>query len=276
MFTDGLKHKVIEVKQGAINAEILRTIRSLGKSIDASEFKNLLRNMDDHYLKQFERAFNQTLRAAEITTIIRNDSGYDSRTGRHVEIGDSNAPRRKYYDIMFHMFDELNQRNWAYNIIDDCLLIGMYRGEKRYLGAELLKTLMQKQFEKNYPVFDYMGSFLAPAIEPIFLKPFDKQIIFDIAFGRIKVFLSLHFDKLFDVFASRGIHAKWLSRSETAKLKKSGHDVLSLHNQAIAIKSRSLDLVLGDIFLGDILYNNVYPSSVVETYASAKYKTNNT
>lgn len=100
--------------------------------------------------------------------------------------------------------------------------------------------------------------------KPLFYLPFPKQFIFDILFGRVKLYFMVDIDKYMSLFEQFGLKAEWLTRGETMKIienhKRSGLFI----NKNRAIKVTSVEsnesMYLNNGIFGKLYFEHVCPS----------------
>ena len=137
--------------------------------------------------------------------------------------------------MWIEMFEQLKISNlFSYDVIDDCLHVGIYKGAFRFLGEEILKGLAEQK-TKNYIIQDIRGV-LNSLNRPLFFMPFPKEFIFDILFGRVNFLMLLDLDAFMELFNKLGYKAEWATRKETMKAVESySKDIFKLDNKGIKI-----------------------------------------
>ncbi|KAF5043986.1 hypothetical protein DSECCO2_496480 [anaerobic digester metagenome] len=146
-------------------------------------------------------------------------------------------------------------------------MIGAYRNKFLPVADCAIRELIKEQTKKNYPVFDFIQNLRIPITEPIFTKPLIDEHKFDIVFGNARIIMALDFDKVIEVFNDLGVIARWLSKKETHKYKESKTSgLLIIDNQAIGLKYKWFDSILGDAFVTKIISDNMTPFSAILEY----------
>jgi arsenate reductase-like glutaredoxin family protein len=154
-------------------------------------------------------------------------------------------------------------------------MIGCYKRLMKREGASLLSSLAQTLFGNNVITVNFRDGLREPMCEPIFLKQFREEDIFDIIFNRASVSFVLNLDRVIESFRERGAKASWLSSEETSKLiqqSKSKYErpfVFKATNRVIAVENEEWSLYVGDGSLRRIFFDSVLPSSVVSMLLDA-------
>jgi len=176
----GKELEVVEVKEGEVNHRILHVLDDLmakEKTMEEviGEFKG-----DPKALEQLERNLKQYGKTLSTLEILKNDKGEDEQ-GRQVNIITPEEETPLFDDRLAAMYDKLQENGtWAYENIDGCLHIGMYKGQFRAGGHIILEGLA-KQHGGPYFLFDYV-SILKSLHKPLFVLPFTREFIFDLMF----------------------------------------------------------------------------------------------
>ena len=139
----------------------------------------------------------------------------------------------------------------------------MYKGPFRFLGANILLSMYNKP-DSNYSAMD-MFKITESVNKPIFFLPFEKEFIFDILFGRIKLLFILDLDDYMKVFSTVGYKAEWGSTKETTQAKeiinKRVSGMLVHKNRGIKIKvDEANDIWVFNGSLLKIFFEQIYPS----------------
>src|SRR5690606_13146336 len=123
---DGLG--IVELKEGEMNAKIQQFFKEFSEDAEAAKIK-YRDEFDEHALNQMDRMLKQELRALNATHVINNDKGIDPRTGGNITVNTPTQHIENYYDVLYRMEKDLGEKNWEYDVVDECLHIGFYQGE---------------------------------------------------------------------------------------------------------------------------------------------------
>ena len=260
--------KIIEVKEGKKNLEALQIVKNeLMSEGDELSLANLKQVYDPYLMGQVNRIRKQIAKGNRVREIINTGKGQDPQTCTPVIVQEPQRKPGTYTKELVGQLLSLDKDPWAYTIIEGCLMIGCYKGLMKKAGISLLTSLAQTFFQKNFYRVNLRQGLEDPMCEPIFIKPFREEDIFDIIFDRTRVFLVLNMDSLIEAFTERGAKARWLSRRETTKLcqqSKSKHErPVVFKDRAISIENDKWSLFLAGGTLRRIFFDNLLPSSVV-------------
>jgi hypothetical protein len=169
----------------------------------------------------------------------------------------------RFDETMRKLEDQLKtEKVWAYNVIDECLHVGMYKGPMKLLGPGILKGLA-KQAEFTYVLANYK-TVIRSLNRPIFSLPFSPELIYDILFDRVDLIFMINLDGYISLFKHFGLSAKWVSRKETAKILEQNKEAqIFVHqNRCICIedekKTKTMYLSLG--ILQRMFFEFILPS----------------
>ena len=202
---------------------------------------------------------------------MRNDEGIDPLREEEMKLVEPDFPYEDYNLELLELIEKCNKEHHAYNVIDDCVLIGAYSHEHKFKGKFIIEAIISQLTGKNYPVTNLMKLISIPTVQPIFSKPFGVENTMNIIFDRIRVSLCIDFDKLIGIFNSYSAEAKWLTPRQTQRIrdyKGSNHGMFTFNNQAISIKYNSIANRLANGIVGRILFDNLKPTSAVGMFLS--------
>lgn len=268
--------QVIEVKEGEKNIEILKDLTG----VNPLSPKDIIeKHRDDpKMVKQITRMLHQHEVSSKEMALLNNDEGIDPSSGKYMTI--TTPPKggetAYYLEELASLEEQLKERKfWGYTIIDDCLHIGLYKGEKRAIGSHLLKAIATEQGKEKVFIVDARKAM--DSLEcPLFLLPFSKELIMDLVMGRVLMFLMLDLDGFLSLYDHYGIKWNWLSTKKTHKIKEQiGHeDMVMWENKAIEYKAsddnKSVVLCMGS--LQKIFFDHIRPSYVAFSATFSKVK----
>ncbi|MBP6236681.1 MAG: hypothetical protein KA270_06870 [Saprospiraceae bacterium] len=262
---------VVEIKEGEKNLRILEVIQQLNKP--ENKHQDILRDISSEpkMIEQFERTLKQHKTLHDVHQILNTDKGIDPTSGKEIRIFTPNEPTPLYSERLSFLEKQLQERNfWAYDVIEDCLHIGIYKGKKRFGGHLILKAICDQKEKPNYIIIDAL-SIIDSLNKPLFFLPFSPDFIFDIIFSRIKMYFMLDLDSYMELYSHYGFNAEWASRKETTKEKElaKGYDILEHNHRGIKIKiDGDKDMWLSTGTLTRIFFEHINPSY---TAYSTKY-----
>ncbi len=140
------KLNIFELKEGKVNKKIYDFLNKMEK--DGKEIfpNNLPENFDENTIKQTLRVIRQKERMLRLKDLLKNDKGIDPVSGENMEIVSPQTPTHDFVEELEQLYCQMNCdcKTWAYNIIEDCVHIGIYRGESiqmsQFLIPEILKS----------------------------------------------------------------------------------------------------------------------------------------
>lgn len=259
----GNKVVIGEVKEGNRNLEILEVLEEVVKG-DAPTSEILEKYpLNDKSLKQLNRQLKQHESMQNLANLINNDEGVDLQTGKPIKIITPHEDTPRYIQELAKLREQLKKNNlFAYLVIDNCLHIGMYKGPFRFMGRNILQNL-GKHYTENYIEIDLLGVIEA-LNKPIFFLPFEKEFIFDILFGRVKILFLLDLDSYLNLYKAYGFKAEFASRKETMKAIESGSKGLfMIKNRGIKITNETEEVMwLAHGTFLRIFFEQMYPSYI--------------
>lgn len=263
--------QVIELKEGSHNLKIMNVAHEIMSGKD--NFETILDKfqLDKKSVEQLNRQIKQYAAGQNLANIINHDEGFDSTTGEPFKVFTPEESTPRFDKELIAIRKQLETRNlWGYDVIDDCLHVGMYKGDFKFIGEKLLKSIVGHH-TKNY-IFMDLRAVMSSLNRPIFFLPFSKEFIFDIVFGRIQVLFVLDLDKYIELYHGAGYKAGWGSRKETMKAKEAtgmGKNLLSIDNRGIKVELAKGDMWLAYGSILKIFFEFIYPSYMV--YATKYY-----
>ncbi|MDO6435589.1 hypothetical protein Q4E93_33555 [Flavitalea sp. BT771] len=263
------KLTIQEVKEGTRNHQILEMLGEMTKEEMTPEqlYKKYHFSKDD--LDQLERQFKQMMVLQNIADVVNKDEGIDNSTGRPISIITPEEPTPRYTDRLIRLREELDKNNMlAYDYIDNCLHIGLFKGDFRDQGRTVLKALAQVESEK-YILMDIRMVFES-LYKPIFTLPFAKEFIFDLMFGRVFLLFLIDIEKYMALAEEFQLSARWATRKEMGRVKamtKKG-DIFEFQNRGILISTMALKDIhmaereswLGSGVFMKMTFEQIYPS----------------
>lgn len=261
---------IVECKQGQVQKKV-NDFLDLASKKDFDVTKIDYSDKNDKFFDQVERTLKQIEKGIKVTNFLKNEEGTDSFSDTKIKVLESTNPQEYYYEYLINLIEDSRKNNSTYGEIEGIIYVGIYRENKRPVSSHLFKGIVDHIYEKNI-IVDYVSLIGMPLKEPMFFKPFGVDNIFDIMFGRIKIYLGINLDKLIELFNMKGIPAKWLSRKETHKIldQQKRHKPFVFENRALEITVNGQKMTLGDSFLIYLLFDNITPTSYVERYNNLK------
>ncbi len=254
---------IAEVKEGEKNHKMLNILHQMQLDNAAMEDVQEKYALDKNELAQLQRQLRQVNVMSNITDIISKDEGIDNATGTKMKIITPKEPTPMFIERLAALRKQLDERNlFAYDVIEDCLHIGLYKGYFRNIGSIVLKTLAE-QSTTEYILVDFL-SVVESLNKPLFTLPFEKEFIFDILFGRIKLYFLVDITAYMKIYSEYGMKAEWGSRKETMRAKElhKQEGMFVMNNRGVKITMESVNEEMW-LFYGTfhrMIFEQIYPS----------------
>lgn len=256
---------LMELKEGAVNRQVNEYLAGV-KDESVLDESDLQKRFKPDTAKQIKRVVRQKQRGKRAVDVITNDKGIDPATGKNITVHTPTISTVGYHDELEKLYLQLSKKNWAYSVVDNCLHIGMYKGNPIPMSRFIIKELLAAQTE-NHLIIDWL-TITRNVSQPLFLKPFDREFVIDMLTGGVKVIMGIHFDELIALFNSLGLKTRWLSRKETAKKEQD-----SFRKGMFKVKGKGIEvtltnghhLLLDGGVISKILYDNITPSNMALT-----------
>lgn len=260
---------IVECKEGDVQRKVFSFLDEIQR--DDFDAKNIdYTDKTDKFFDQAQRNIKQLEKGRRAVNFLKHEKGLDPFSDREIKITEAGKPREYYFKYLIDLIEESKSDDSAYGIVEDILYIVVYRNAKlaasQFIFNEMVKGLGEKVITT-----DYLRIIGLPLKEPIFFKPIGAETIFDILFGRLKIFVAIKLDKLIELFNTRGVKARWLTTKETNAIldKKGPYKPFVFQNQGIMVDADG-GTILGDSFLIYLMLDNLTPTSYVDRYAFPK------
>lgn len=273
LWVDDESVRIVEVKTGQTQKkvnELIQKLVDLNHTIVKDDLDGITRSM----LDQAERNIEQLRKGSVVKSFINEEKGADPFTGDQRNVIETLVHQKRYFDQLEHLLDAAIKDGEAFGSIEDIINIGVFKPERIPSGLDISKS-SHIVIEKTI-LTDYVTQLFVPISEPLFFKPIGREHLFNLLFGKLKVIVSIDLDKLMSFFNEGGLKTVWLSTKESFKYKdqkKTKNRPFFLNNRVIQIQSKNLKLVLGDQFLIRLLYDNLTPSAMRQTYLDIRHQT---
>lgn len=263
-FVNG-SYNLIEVKEGDKNHSILETIMSVPrKDLDEDRLSQIFNN-NPYDIKQAKRIIKQVETASAEIHIMNNDTGIDPVSNKKITIQTPEIDTEYYCSRIKSLEKQLESRkNWAYDVIDECLHIGLYKGRMKYLGSYILKSIAETQGIKNLFLVD-CRSVMHSLDEPIFYMPLSKNTIMDILSERAIMYLMLDIDKFMELYVEFGAKCQWISHRAAINqgFNPDPNMVFEMNNKMMKVKNiHGIEYLLAKGSICKILFDHIRPRYV--------------
>ena len=269
------KIRIVELKEGKVND----TIKEFFDDIQCPSFEistdELAHKFSNDTIKQIVRIRNQKKRASRAISIMNNDKGIDPNSDKQIIVSTPCIDTEYYYEDLRVLYQDLQNKIWAYTVVDECLHIGMYRDEGLYMAPFAINGILKNRTE-NFMIIDWL-SITSNLSEPIFSKPFPRDFQIDILTGKVKLIIGVDLDQMIMVFNECGLQTRWLSTKETSQIiqKYKDYKPFMVKKRGIHFKlPNGLDSYLYGGIISKILFDNIKPSNIAKTLLTSHTKDN--
>lgn len=260
---------LIEVKEGEKNKFARELLDNLNLP-DEIDYDQIFPDCFDTKMKeQVIRMHKQDIRAKRAKEVINKGVGKDPISGRNTFINEVNSELDYYYDVIERLIKESESKDWAYDVVDECLHIGAYRNNWLAYGPFALEYIIKETTGKVVKPISLLNNINIQITEPIFLKPFNKKTLRDILSGEVMVYMSLDYEQVIRKFKALGVIAKWSSRKETHQLMNGDpnkQELIRIDNQALNISNDKASFHLGSGFFVRIVSDNLKPNNAINLF----------
>lgn len=249
--------EIVEVKTGNKNKSALDLLKFY--DVNGLNPEDKVEQMEDgHFKNQLKRMLKQKATNRKTADIINNDSGvYQKDDKVTIKLSKSIYQETTYHNILFNLIEKSKEKNWAYESIEGIVNVGVYRNNWRKVGKRFLEDI------NKYPVFDLRTTLNTAVCEPIFMKPFPTDVLTDIAFGKIMVFIGIDYDKLIEFANDIGLPLRWSTAKELNEMKQSfpleTKEIFSHNNKGLIIGDGERQTFIGMGFIVRILFDHNTP-----------------
>ena len=283
---DSMQLYCTELKSGKVNEEMLETISS-GKD-------NLYYKFFDKYgekgIKQMKRFFRQQMAQSRHWDLIDAEpGGYESPTDseKNLLIVADDSLGEFYTNDIIRLMDAADQGEYAVDIIDDCLIIGVisnknakiaslgdfdtrllvynvfinpkaWRGKK--CPSELVEDLKKIQLR------DWRNGFMSVIFYPLAIRPIPERFLMDLLFGRKKLVFYFNAESFISLCERENLAASFSSIKHAARLKSKGwaKGIPEFNGRFICFSRQDIDGIMGEGIFHDMFYNWLRPKSIIE------------
>lgn len=276
----------IEAKSGKVNDEMLETI-------DTGTMDSYFKFFDTYGekgIKQMERFFRQGMMLEKSQKLVDAEPGvYENPVNpdEHLIILANETQVHHFSDKVAQLLEKANRKEFAVDQVDNCLVIGAINAEDEkilMLGEYDVRLYIYHSFINTatlngapYPpdlpeilstikLIDWREGFGSVILEPIMLRNIPDQHLIDLLLCKRK--LKIFFDPqgFVDLCNDNGLRTNFINRKEVNRLMSSGSTkgLVNFNGQFIHFSHGDISMAFGDGTFHEILFNWVYPTSVIE------------
>lgn len=230
--------EVIELKEGKVNDTLGKILeKQEDKSLSQSDLEQVKEQLGQKGVKQIERMIRQKTRQERVEELIRTDEGLEPISGTPMRLMDPGEDYADYFHIVRKICDHLAEQPLTSVVYQECFhFIGitkqaLERTEMAGIVHQFLhmrsperpcmfagkgdndSTILElKDMSEISGVIDLVEANLRSGWSlSVFNWPMDEEMIFKLAFGDYRIFLSIDYEKLFQMAArEKGITLEWV------------------------------------------------------------------
>ncbi|HEY0864648.1 MAG TPA: hypothetical protein VGD97_11130 [Lacunisphaera sp.] len=252
-----------EVKEGDKNHRYLDALHFLAKTPCVHFLQQFHQEEGKHGIEQLERMAKQAHRMGQVSDILSKGMGEDPFLNQMVHVPDEPIDVTDWEENLRNVIENSKARGWAIDVIEDVLFLGAYRGDMQKVGPMVFGGWFKNSCDgKSFPVLNIMQCMQSPLALPIFARSIKPEAMFDLLFGRCRVYLGINLDKLMGLVEARGAKARWATRKESAKIPAQG--AVMVDNRAIFFEKGDAKVTFGDGLLMRMAFHATNPSSIAD------------
>lgn len=261
----GKDHKgieVIELKEGDVNSHILSLFGNTQTT--SNDWKRFFERYGNSGIKQAKRIIRQTERAQNTLSLVTTDKGYDPILKIPKTFSKEVLELSFYVERINSLLEKIKDKDWAIDIVQDCLYIGCYRNTAPWLSTF---SYWVNSECRGPIVIDWKTVFYIPVVSSPFLYPFGIDNICGIINDEIKIYLALDMRKFLDIACKYG--ASWnyinerelIKRGYNAMTKK---ELVKYEGKYIAINYHGNEMLMGNGITTRVLFDFTEPESAFQ------------
>lgn len=249
--------QLIEVKTGKRNHELYEAALKSFTSDHPTPEDHHINNMSEKDVNQFNRIKKQIVRGNNVLKAIYTGEGFDNLSQSPIKIYDRNFVPTFYNKNLIHLWETIfSGKNWAIDVIDDCLYLGAYRdAEKGFLAFSTWMDgidIKSKVVNINYSFFDPLSRLFMSLNLP-------TELLFDIISGELIIIMCFDHQQFFNRANSRYPGLFYLSDEE-----ESTENTLFVGNQGIASDVDGCCSFVGNGYEIRILFDLQRPDNLID------------
>jgi len=262
--SDG-KLTLSEVKEGKKNHAIFKFMNFFIETQCDHAFDHFSNQYGKNGVKQLQRMFRQTVRMSHVKNVMNEGKSTDPDTDRHIRIPDELVYVPSWNEELNSTLKECDKKGWGWNVIDECLFIGIYSKEIYHGHGHAIFNSVFDNFEwsEGSPRFRLFDSMIAPLALTIFNLNIHEEHKFDILFGRKNVCLGLNIGRFLDEIRKSGLTVRRATNKEASNLDKKRMPPYRWNGKAIFIGNSKREVCLSDGIFMRIFFHGQRPVKLV-------------
>jgi hypothetical protein len=224
----------LEVKEGAVNEEILELITLKGEELEV-RFSAFAEARGEKGVKQFERFLRQAQTTSQMEILWTDLKGTDPVTGQEIEIFDLGSELSPYDETFGALLQHALERGGeVFELVEDCLwvyatadsavskpaAIGRFRALLEQNGVCVPSGTERLMPHDRDRIVELRWGNSQPLAKPIFLRAFVPEVVGSLAVGRLayKVFMYLDWARFAKLCEQCGVRFEWSSEKEGRRM----------------------------------------------------------
>lgn len=257
------RYSLIELKEGEVSREAAELLFKKGGSSSKETIESFFTRYGEKGFQQLARMYRQARRMSHVADTVNKGTSHDPDRDHNVAVPQETLELESYDSDLSDLLDRARKKQWAIDVIDECLFVGVYRTEVLIAGHRSHQSWLRRMgFHEQYPSCDLLGAMVNPLALPLFVREFNRDNVLDLLFGRAAVFMGLHPEKFAALSSELGLPMAWSSRKEAAKLpsKRIG---LKVDNRVLLFGANDSKTALGGGIVEKIFFHGIRPRSAV-------------
>ena len=260
---DGYNLAIMEVKTGDVNQEILELLYSI-PNVSGEQLETFLSRRGNKGFDQLGRVVRQTMRMTHIAEVFNIGESQDPDSSERIKVTEDKIEAETYDQLLSKIFERARQRAWDIEIIDDCLVVGVFRGSTILQALKIFRSWLRLAgWSQNFFKCDLVESMSEPLALPLFSREIEPENIFDVLFGRAMVLMAFNLDKFIDLSNKIGVPMRWSSRKMAASMPKSKIGI-KVDNWVLLAGEGAGRFVVDGGYVTRIFFHGITPRFMIE------------
>ncbi len=274
--------EITEVKDGIVNDDIFRTIKTSSCPWTVQDFLNRRGQKGE---QQMIRVLDQIKLNSEVASILKSEKGFDPSCGQNIEVLDlTEIPEASWDKELRQVLKRCECEDGSLVCVDGALWVyAEIRQERPFAAVE--QNLIDRIGNLNHPtaskwIREHARNDTFPALldlqqwvryiqsRPLFSRDLVLDDILSIIEGRKHVLMFLDWSLLSRCLAEEGIKLEWSSRKEgrREKSKPRSERFLLIGDRMPSLNYREATIQIGETHVVRMCFEGVRPSTVVSQF----------
>lgn len=286
------KWLIVELKVGKINKILGEHIESGG-----TETGEFAKKLDKNTSEQFARMVKQKERRDKVTELVNTNKGTDLKTGNPLILSKNSILFKAYDTELISTIEGAKKEKVCLSVIEGCysifastlseldtftFLCQIASPEKNSLLKDVKIEVSDKKGKKQVKlIHSFVKDLLLHNMHskwrtPFFALPISEELMLDILFKRIKVFLYLDIDAFIKMYQAVGFKFELLSKKQTTFYKNKLKGIELINGKAIQIICPDgTTQIMGDGLFNRVFVDLVRPSALIHVLKNTAVEAKN-